>query len=82
MLENGLLLSTFADRYLDNLDSVQLDQYDLLINQPSNDWELYYWITGREKTPDHYDNETMDMLKKHTQNDDKESRYTQPDLKS
>lgn len=24
----------------------QLLQYDRLINEPSNDWDIYYWATG------------------------------------
>ncbi len=67
MLENGLVLSSFAEKYLSQLTSVQLDQYDTLINQPSNDWQLYYWFTGREETPIQYNNEVMDLIKKHTQ---------------
>ena len=38
--------STFAAEYLHKMTPEQLDTYDLLINRPSNDWELYYWITG------------------------------------
>ncbi len=67
MLENGLLLSSFADKHLSEFTAAQLDQYDALINTPSNDWQLYYWFTGREETPGDYDNEMMDLIKKHTQ---------------
>lgn len=24
----------------------QLSLYDKLINQPTNDWDIYYWMTG------------------------------------
>lgn len=58
----------------------QLDLYDDIINRPSNDWQLYYWITGKEETPANYDNEVMDMLKSHAKNDQREARYRQPDL--
>ena len=47
MLENGLVLSTFASRYLAGMTETQLDLYDKLINQPSNDWDIYYWATGK-----------------------------------
>ncbi|CAG0925693.1 unnamed protein product, partial [Notodromas monacha] len=46
MLENGLLLSTFADKYLGNMTETQLKDYDRLINLPSNDWDIYYWAVG------------------------------------
>ena len=74
------LYSTFASCYLDKMDSNQLDQYDDLINRPSNDWQLYYWITGREETPARFDNEVMNLLKEHSRNENKEARFRQPDL--
>ena len=72
--------STFAAAHLKSLSSTQLDQYDDIINRPSNDWELYYWMTGKEETPADYDNEVMGMLKSHARNDLLEARYRQPDL--
>lgn len=38
--------SAFADRFLHHLNDQQLDTYDTLINLPSNDWDIYYWISG------------------------------------
>ena len=72
--------STFASAYLKKLSPSQLDLYDDIINRPNNDWQLYYWMTGKEETPAEYDNEVMDMLKVHTQNDEQEARFRQPDL--
>lgn len=80
MLENCLLLSTFASRYLDTLNEKQLDLYDNLINQPTNDWDIYYYATNVKPIPAEYDNEIMEMLKKHASNEQKEQRFTQPDL--
>ncbi|XP_046555698.1 succinate dehydrogenase assembly factor 2, mitochondrial-like isoform X1 [Haliotis rubra] len=80
MLENGLLLSTFAAKHLDDLNESQLTLYDRLINQPTNDWEIYYWVTGAKPTPQEFDSEVMTMLKEHAQNKDKDSRIRQPDL--
>ena len=48
MLENGLLLSTFASKYLDSMTEDELMQYDMMINFPSNDWDLYYWAAGTQ----------------------------------
>lgn len=72
--------STFAGKHLDNLNDTLLDQYDKLINQPSNDWEIYYWMTEKKPTPEEYDNEVMDMLKIHAKNKKMEERIRQPDL--
>jgi len=80
MLENGLLLSTFADKHLDSLNDQLLEQYDRLINQPSNDWEIYYWMTEKKQTPEEYENQIMDMLKNHAKNENMEERIKQPEL--
>lgn len=80
MLENDLLLSTFANKYLNKFSPELLDQYDKLINGPSNDWDLYYWLTGKEEPPVEFKNEVFDLLKVHTQNNEREMRCRQPAL--
>lgn len=80
MLENDLLLSTFAARYLKDMTPKQTEQYDQLINGVTNDWDIYYWATNVRETPEEYNNEIMDMLKRHTRNEKKESRVRMPDL--
>lgn len=80
MLENGLLLSTFAKKYLNHFDDSQLKLYDRLINLPSNDWDIFYWATGAKPTPPEFDHEVMDLLKKHIRNEDKQARIMQPEL--
>ena len=80
MSENGLLLSNFASRYLKTFDSQQLDEFDNLINKPSNDWDLFYWMLEKDETPKEYDTPIMDMLKKYCKNEEMEERYQQPDL--
>ena len=80
MLENGLILSTFASRYLESMTEDQATLYDRLINLPSNDWDIYYWATGVRETPAEFNNEIMNMLKEHVKNKNKESRFKQPNL--
>ncbi|XP_016840407.1 succinate dehydrogenase assembly factor 2, mitochondrial [Nasonia vitripennis] len=80
MLENGLLLSTFAKKYLDHFNEEQLKQYDRLINLPSNDWDIFYWAAEVKPVPPEFENEVMDLLKKHIKNEHREARITQPDL--
>lgn len=82
ILENGLLLGSFASKYLDEMTEEEMALYDRLINLPSNDWEIYYWATGTKPTPDEFDNDIMDKLKEHAQNKNKESRIVMPPLKS
>uniref|UniRef100_A0A023EHG8 Succinate dehydrogenase assembly factor 2, mitochondrial n=1 Tax=Aedes albopictus TaxID=7160 RepID=A0A023EHG8_AEDAL len=80
MLENGLLLSTFAAKHLDSMDAKQTKLYDQLINMPTNDWDIFYWATGVKPTPAEYDNEIMAMLKEHVKNANREKRICQPNL--
>ncbi|XP_044125842.1 succinate dehydrogenase assembly factor 2, mitochondrial [Bufo gargarizans] len=80
MLENCLLLSLFAKKYLITMTEAQMSQYDRLINEPSNDWDIYYWITGAQEPPEEFNNEIMDLLKEFAKNRDMEQRLRQPDL--
>ncbi|XP_040569847.1 succinate dehydrogenase assembly factor 2, mitochondrial-like [Lepeophtheirus salmonis] len=80
MLENGLLLGSFASKKLKLMSPEQLTLYDRLINLPSNDWEIYYWAVGNKPTPEEFDNEVMDMIKEHARNVDREERLSLPDL--
>ncbi|XP_077293905.1 succinate dehydrogenase assembly factor 2, mitochondrial isoform X2 [Arctopsyche grandis] len=80
MLENDLLLSTFAAKYLNNMNEDQTNLYDRLINLPSNDWDIFYWAAGHKPTPAEYNNEIMDLLKEHVENKNKDVRLRQPDL--
>ncbi|XP_058798409.1 succinate dehydrogenase assembly factor 2, mitochondrial-like [Phymastichus coffea] len=80
MLENGLLLSTFAKKYLDGFNEQQLQQYDHLINLPSNDWDIFYWAVEVKPVPPEFQNEVMELLKKHVKNENRENRYAQPNL--
>ena len=82
MLENGLLLGSFANKYLQDFSEEQLVLYDRLINLPSNDWDIFYWATETKETPEEFQNQIMDMLKEHAKNKDRESRIRLPDLKS
>lgn len=80
MLENDLLLSTFAAKHLKSMDEALLNQYDRLLNLPSNDWDIYYWAVGNKPVPDDFDNKIMALLKEHVKNVNREKRLRQPDL--
>ena len=74
------MCSNFADRYLASMSNEDLDTYDQLINTPSNDWDIYYWATGKNAVPEEYRSTVMDALKEFVQNRDKKNRSRQPDL--
>ncbi|EDW74686.1 uncharacterized protein Dwil_GK15773 [Drosophila willistoni] len=80
MLENDLLLSTFAAKYLKNFNEEQTAIYDQLINGVSNDWDIYYWATDVKTTPAEYNTEIMQLLKEHVKNTERVQRFRQPDL--
>ncbi|XP_024859020.1 succinate dehydrogenase assembly factor 2, mitochondrial isoform X2 [Kryptolebias marmoratus] len=80
MLENCILLSIFAKQYLNTMTYSQLQQYDRLINEPSNDWDIYYWATEAYPTPEVYQGEVMDLLKEFTKNRNHEQRLDAPSL--
>ncbi|XP_008403436.1 succinate dehydrogenase assembly factor 2, mitochondrial [Poecilia reticulata] len=80
MLENCILLSLFAKQYLNTMTDSQLQQYDRLINEPSNDWDIYYWATEAQPTPEVYQGEVMEMLKEFTKNKNHEQRLDAPSL--
>lgn len=47
------LPSLFAKENLNRMSEQQLNLYDRLINEPSNDWDIYYWATGTVAAPCH-----------------------------
>jgi succinate dehydrogenase assembly factor 2 len=82
MLENDLILSTFADKYLHKMDSALLAQYDLLINTASNDWDIYYWALKSRPVPPEMDMDVLKLLQEHVSNTKaKEALMRQPDLR-
>merc|ERR1719259_1334255 len=50
MAENDILISTFAKAFLPGFDAKQLTMY-YDINKPSNNWKLYYWMSGASPIP-------------------------------
>ena len=78
--ENGLLLGNFAARFLKEFDDNQLEEFDNLINKPSNDWDLFYWMLEKDITPEEFDTPIMNLLKEYCKNEDMEARYLQRDL--
>uniref|UniRef100_A0A8U7M8Q9 Succinate dehydrogenase assembly factor 2, mitochondrial n=1 Tax=Corvus moneduloides TaxID=1196302 RepID=A0A8U7M8Q9_CORMO len=80
MLENCILLSLFAKENLARMSEEQLNRYDRLINEPSNDWDIYYWATEAKPTPAEFDTDVMVMLREFAKNRNREQRLRQPDL--
>jgi antitoxin CptB len=48
--EMDLILSAYAERNLNAMDTAGLDLYDALLKE--NDQDLYQWVTGQMNPPD------------------------------
>lgn len=74
ILESDLLLSRFAKKHLNSLTMEQLDEYDLLLDEP--DWDIYYWATKNYDVtplPEKWKNsEILQMLQEDTANNNGE----------
>ena len=60
MQEMDLLLGRFAERFLDGMTDVQLDEFDAVLVE--NDLDLLNWITGKESVPEALDTEVMQSI--------------------
>ncbi len=52
-VEADLVLGPFADAHLEALGEAELDQLELLLEQPDHD--LYAWIIGQAEPPQAFD---------------------------
>ncbi|WP_439814409.1 succinate dehydrogenase assembly factor 2 [Zavarzinia sp. CC-PAN008] len=59
--ENDLLLGSFADTHIAQMDEGQLDRYEALLEQP--DADIFAWMTGAEAVPAAFDHDVMKLLK-------------------
>lgn len=70
ILETDLLLSSWAQNNLENLDLIGLKEYELLLHE--NDWNIYYWLTNGLEAPAHISElGILESLKLHSLNLDK-----------
>ncbi|CEF65626.1 Succinate dehydrogenase assembly factor 2, mitochondrial [Strongyloides ratti] len=46
-----LYYQSFASKILHNLSPKQLSEYDKIINGDTNEWDLFYYVTGRKEPP-------------------------------
>ena len=57
--EMDLILSAYADRTLEGMETRELDLYDALLQE--NDQDLYQWVTGQVATPEPFANMIHDI---------------------
>jgi antitoxin CptB len=56
-----LIMGTFADQHLANLDEAGVDAFEALLETPDQD--VYAWLTGVIETPEAMRTETFALLK-------------------
>eukprot|EP01091_Cochliopodium_minus_P000861 TRINITY_DN10767_c0_g1_i1.p1 TRINITY_DN10767_c0_g1~~TRINITY_DN10767_c0_g1_i1.p1 ORF type:complete len:140 (+),score=40.11 TRINITY_DN10767_c0_g1_i1:52-471(+) len=68
MLENDLLLSSYAIKYLKDMDEKSVDQFEKLMMQPDQD--ILLWITKDDiEVPEEYNTELLKNIKEHVKSD-------------
>lgn len=58
--EMDLLIGGFAEAYLADLTTAQLERYETLLGQ--SDADLYEWVTGRREPPPELDSDVLRLL--------------------
>ena len=58
--EADLILGPFADRYVDGFDGAQLDEFEVILEEP--DQHLYAWIIGQDIPPDRLQGDVFSLL--------------------
>ncbi|KAK6039190.1 TPR repeat region, partial [Cooperia oncophora] len=51
ILENDILIGVFGEKYVNKMDRETLKAYDTLINGDIMEWDLYYYMSGKEEPP-------------------------------
>ena len=65
ILENDIILSTFAQKFLLALTPEELHTYDRLLFE--NDWDVFYWATQQRPLKKEYEGcSLMKKLQNHT----------------
>lgn len=65
ILENDILIGVFGEKYVPKMDRETLVDYNKLINGEHNEWDLYYFMSGKKEPPaDVANSSAFKMLKK------------------
>ncbi|MEL6323304.1 MAG: succinate dehydrogenase assembly factor 2 [Pseudomonadota bacterium] len=58
--EMDLLMGSFADAHIGDLDDNSLAEFERLLSLP--DWEVYAWLVGQKSVPDNHKGPVLDQL--------------------
>ena len=79
--ENDLLMGTFAGEELGSMNRAELEEYDGILNEHDNEWDMYKWMVGKMPLPEHLkDSSVMKKLVVHAENKEMEMRIDVPQL--
>ena len=79
--ENDLLMGTFAGEELGSMSRGELEEYDGILNEHDNEWDMYKWMVGKMPLPEHLrDSSVMKRLVIHAENREMEMRIDVPQL--
>lgn len=58
--EMDLLMGTFADQHMAQLDDEGVAEFERLLSVP--DWEVYAWLIGQKPVPPNHQGPVLDQL--------------------
>ncbi len=58
--EMDLLMGSFADKHLKDLNEEDLSEFERLLATP--DWEVFAWLVGQKPVPENYKSSVLDRL--------------------
>eukprot|EP00047_Mylnosiga_fluctuans_P005939 m.243744 g.243744 ORF g.243744 m.243744 type:complete len:144 (+) comp14301_c0_seq1:23-454(+) len=79
--ENDLIFSTFSRKYLAGMSEAELREYDSILNDHDNEWDMFYCLTGKKPLPPYLQQSAVfGKLAKHVANVEKDVRIDAPAL--
>ena len=58
--ELDLVIGTFAERNLADMEEAEIDQFEAIIEE--DEFDIYNWLTRKDKVPERHQNSVMDKL--------------------
>lgn len=79
--ENGLLLGNFSAEFIPGMTEAELEEYNLIINNLYNEWDLYYWLTNARPLPEEIkDSKVLKKMIQYCANEENQERLIIPNL--
>lgn len=75
------LCSTFAKIYLSAMTEADLKEYDIILNDHDNEWDMYNWCVDQQPLPEYLQNSVvMERIKHFTMHKGKDLKAQMPPL--